>query len=51
MLFALLKLGSVVVLMRYYVVADPHGFYSELVSALRDKGFFDDVTPHKLIIL
>lgn len=36
--------------MRYYVVADPHGFYSELVSALENKGYFDDDTPHKLII-
>ncbi|MBR4800531.1 MAG: metallophosphoesterase [Clostridia bacterium] len=36
--------------MKYYVVADPHGFYSELVSALDEKGYFDDHTPHKLII-
>jgi len=36
--------------MRYYVVADPHGFYSELVDALAKKGYFDDVLPHKLII-
>ena len=36
--------------MRYYVVADPHGFYTELVDALRNKGYFDDNEPHKLII-
>ena len=36
--------------MRYYVVADPHGFYTELIDALKDKGYFDDTSPHKLII-
>ncbi len=36
--------------MRYYVVADPHGFFSELKTALEEKGFFTDTTPHMLII-
>ena len=36
--------------MRYYVVADPHGFYTELMSALEEKGYFADTNPHKLII-
>lgn len=36
--------------MRYYVVADVHGFYSELKKALEDKGFFEDTQPKKLII-
>lgn len=36
--------------MKYYVVADPHGFYTELVNALSEQGFFEDDTPHKLIV-
>ncbi len=36
--------------MRYYVVADPHGFFTELKIALEEKGFFSDTEPHKLII-
>ncbi len=36
--------------MRYYVVADVHAFYSEFISALTEKGFFEDNKPHKLII-
>ena len=36
--------------MKYYVVADVHGFYSELITALTEKGFFKDENPHKLII-
>ncbi len=36
--------------MRYYVVADPHGFFTELKTALEEKGFFSDPEPHKLII-
>lgn len=36
--------------MRYYVAADPHGFYSELAAALEEKGFFQDTQPHKLIL-
>ncbi len=37
--------------MRYYVVADIHGFYTELKTALIEKGFFDDKEPHKLVVL
>lgn len=36
--------------MKYYVTADVHGYYSELIAALTDKGFFTDTVPHKLII-
>ena len=36
--------------MKYYVVADVHSFYSELIIALKEKGFFEDSEPHKLII-
>ena len=36
--------------MKYYVVADVHGFYSILKQELQDKGFFDDTEAHKLII-
>ena len=36
--------------MRYYVVADVHGFYTELIAALTDKGFFEDKEPHKIIV-
>lgn len=36
--------------MKYYVVADVHGFFTELKAALSEKGFFEDKEPHKLII-
>lgn len=36
--------------MKYYVVADIHGFYDLTVMALTEKGFFTDTEPHKLII-
>ena len=36
--------------MKYYVVADPHGYYTYLEQTLRVKGFFEDKEPHKLII-
>lgn len=36
--------------MKYYVVADVHGFYTELIAALDEKGFFKDKEPHKLIV-
>ena len=36
--------------MKYYVVSDVHGFYSQLEKALRIQGFFDDKEPHKLIV-
>ena len=36
--------------MKYYVVADVHGFCSILKDALKEKGFFNDEEPHKLIV-
>lgn len=36
--------------MRYYVVADVHGYFSELKTALTQNGFFEDDSPHKLIV-
>lgn len=36
--------------MRYYVVSDVHSYYSFLISALTEQGFFEDKEPHKLII-
>lgn len=36
--------------MRYYVVADTHGFFTEMIDALNGKGFFEDNEPHKLIV-
>ncbi len=36
--------------MKYYVAADPHGFYTELRAALTEQGFFEDSGPHKLIL-
>ena len=38
-------------LMRYYVTADIHGFYTPLIAALTKAGFFADSAPHKLVIL
>lgn len=37
--------------MKYYVTADPHGFYTVLRQALDAAGFFEDTDPHKLILL
>jgi len=36
---------------KYYVVSDIHGFYSEFHSALTASGFFEDTGPHKLVVL
>ena len=36
--------------MKYYVVSDIHGFYSQMIEALTEKGYFTDTEPHKLII-
>ncbi len=36
--------------MKYYVVTDVHSFYTELETALKEKGFFADTEPHKLIV-
>lgn len=36
--------------MKYYVVADVHGYGTLLKKTLKEKGFFDDEEPHKLIV-
>ena len=36
--------------MRYYVVADIHGFLNETKKALLSAGFFADSEPHMLIV-
>ncbi len=36
--------------MKYYCIADPHGFYDEMIFALKEKGFFEEKLPYKLII-
>lgn len=36
--------------MRYYVTADVHGYFTELKAALESQGFFQDPSPHKLLI-
>lgn len=36
--------------MKYYVVSDIHGFYTPMVEALAEAGFFEDKEPHKLIV-
>lgn len=37
--------------MRYYIISDVHGYYTQMKSALEKAGFFSDTTPHKLIML
>jgi serine/threonine protein phosphatase 1 len=36
--------------MKYYIVTDIHSHFTELMSALSKKGFFEDTEPHKLVI-
>ena len=36
--------------MKYYVVADVHGYYTHLMRALTDAGFFSETEPCKLIV-
>ena len=36
--------------MKYYVVSDVHGYYSALIKAITDAGFFDEDRPCKLIV-
>ncbi len=36
--------------MRYYVVSDPHAYFTEMKEALDEAGYFQDKDPHKLII-
>ena len=37
--------------MKYYDTADIHGFFTPMMKALTDAGYFTDQEPHKLIIL
>lgn len=37
--------------MKYYVVADTHGYYTKLTSALTEAGYYADETPKKLLLL
>lgn len=37
--------------MRYYVVADIYGYYTQMKSTIEKAGFFSDPTLHKLIML
>ena len=37
--------------MKYYVIADPHGFYDEMIKTLRERGYFDDQGEHRLVVL
>lgn len=45
-----LKWSSIGKRMKYYVVADIHGFYDYMVEALTQQGYYTDREPHKLII-
>lgn len=36
--------------MKYYVVADIHSFFDELIVTLTEKGFFTDPESHKLVV-
>lgn len=36
--------------MKYYVVSDVHSYFSILMQTLKDKGFFDEKEPCKLIL-
>ncbi len=36
--------------MKYYVVTDMYGFYTDFYEVLKGKGYFEDKEPHKLII-
>jgi hypothetical protein len=36
--------------MKYYAIADPHGYYDILMRTLTEKGFFTDPEPCKLIV-
>lgn len=37
--------------MKYYVISDTHGFYTETHKALTNAGYFADQEPHKLLML
>lgn len=37
--------------MKYYVVSDIHGYFTQFKSSLDQAGYFTDLEPHKLVIL
>lgn len=37
--------------MKYYTVADPHGFLTEMKAALAEAGYFDDTGEKRLVVL
>jgi serine/threonine protein phosphatase 1 len=37
--------------MKYYVIADPHGFYDEMIKALRSAGYFDEKGEKRLVVV
>lgn len=37
--------------MKYYVVSDVHGFYSEMIKALKEAGFFEETEPCKVVVV
>ena len=39
------------IIMKHYITADVHGFYTEFHKALDEAGYFTDPEPHKVIIL
>ena len=36
--------------MKYYVVSDVHGYYTQLIKSLTDAGYFEEQQPHRLIV-
>lgn len=36
--------------MRYFVLADPHSYYSIMIKALQEKGFDENDDNHKIIL-
>ena len=50
MVVGTMKINNGEPLMRYYVTADVHGYFSELMAALTEQGYFEDPQPHKLIV-
>ena len=36
--------------MKYYIITDPHGFYTLTCRALAEAGFFAQTEPHRLVL-
>lgn len=36
--------------MKYYVIADVHGYYTQMIQSLKEAGFFDEEKPCKLVL-